>query len=754
MAAPFFVKGGMILRKLMWFTIGFGLACILCVWVLNTAWIIPAAVVGAISAFVCRKFRLRRPAVLLLGCCVGLVWYFGFAKLYLIPAQVMDGTTIETTVTATGYSYDTDYGVGVDGEFTLNGKKYKIRLYVNSTQEIMPGEQLSGTFKLRYSAPGGMRDPTYHAGEGILFLGYERGSAVIRKSAEKADVDFGIFLNHSIGQRLTELFPGDVEALARALLLGDDFDLSYETDTALKISGIRHVVAVSGLHVAILYTILQILTFNRLWLTALIGLPMLYLFAAVALFTPSVSRACAMVGLMMISQLLDKEYDQPTALSFSALVMLLENPLVITSISFQMSIACVTGILRFQAPIGSWMKEKLGKSNGKRLRGRIRRWFISSVSISLSAMVLTAPLSAYYFGAVSIIGPLTNLLTLWAVSFGFYGIVTVSLVSLVWIKAAAFLAQLTALLLRYVIWMARLLAAFPLAAVYTKSVYIVFWMVFVYVLLVIYISSAGKRPALLGFCAAAGLCAALMVSWTEHTRFDTHLTVLDVGQGQSLILHHDGKTFLIDCGGSNDEIAANEAVETLLSRGIRRVDGVILTHADRDHAGGLPYFLSRIGTELILYPATTQAGIMEQMTTGYTGKLLPVDQSLLMTMGEANLQIFGPVYAAESNENSLCILFGSEKCAILVTGDRGMTGELFLLEYPLADVDFLIAGHHGSKYSTSQALLERVRPEVVAISVGKNNSYGHPAQETLDRLKGFGCRIFRTDQDGTIIFRR
>ena len=96
-----------------------------------------------------------------------------------------------------------------------------------------------------------------------------------------------------------------------------------------------------------------------------------------------------------------------------------------------------------------------------------------------------------------------------------------------------------------------------------------------------------------------------------------------------------------------------------------------------------------------------------------------------------------------------------EKCAILVTGDRGRLGEMVLLhEALLPDVDLLIAGHHGSKNSTSEELLSTVSPEIVYISVGENNNYGHPAPSLLDRLMEFGCEIFRTDQDGTLIFRR
>ncbi len=736
------------MRKLMWFTIGFTVACGLGVWVLPANGMLLSIAVFCLLMLLGRKLGWKRMALGAFGCLVGLCWYLGFMRLYMIPAQAMDGTTIRTTVTAVSYSYDTDYGVGVDGEFIRDGKTHKIRLYVNGVEEICPGDTIAGAFQLRYTAPGGMRDPTYHAGDGILFLGYPRGTVELRRNLESEKEYYAEQLRHGILGRLEALFPADTAPLAKALLLGDDFELDYATDIAFKLSGIRHIIAVSGLHVAMLYSVLRAVTLNRRWLTALLGYPVLYLFAAAAGFTPSVSRACMMVGLMILAQLVEKEYDPPTALAFAALVMLLKNPLVITSISFHMSFACVAGIQLFEVRIRKWLIAKLGDPLGKEVRNRLKRWFISSVSISLSAISLTTPISAYYFGTISLVGVLTNLLTLWAVSIAFYGIVAALFVSLLWMKAAVLLAAGASLALRYVVFTAKLLSAFPLAAVYTASIYIVLWLIFAYILLAVFLLSRNKYPLVLSCCAVLGLCLALLVSWTEYRFSDTHFTALDVGQGQCLILHTGGKTFLIDCGGSNDKMAANAAADTLLSRGVTHLDGIILTHGDRDHAGGLEYLLQRLDTECILTSA-----VLERE---YPGEyVISVEEKITITAGTGKITLFGGSFSTESNENSLCVLFEGENCAILVTGDRGRMGELLLLrENALPEVDLLMAGHHGSKNSTSEELLSRVSPETVFISVGKDNSYGHPAGETLERLEAFGCTVYRTDLHGNLIFRR
>ena len=743
------------MRKLMWFAIGFAISCGLGVWVLPAGGIVLTGLVALAGALAGWKLGWKRPVLILLGCAVGLGWYLGFMKLYLLPAQAMDGVTTHITVTATAHSYETDYGVGVDGEFRLDGRTQKIRVYVNGVEEINPGDIIEGDFNFRYTAPGGMRDPTYHSGDGILFIGYPRGATQVRVAAERTLRNTFLNLNHTIGNRLNRIFPEATAPLARALLLGDDFDLDYETDIAFKLSGIRHIIAVSGLHVAMLYTILRVLALNRRWLMALIGYPLLYLFALAAGFTPSVSRACIMVGLMLLSQLVDREYDSPTALAFAGLTMLMENPLVITSISFQMSFACVAGIQLFDAPISAWLTAKLGVPAGKGLRAQLKRWLISSVSISLSAIVLTTPIAACYFGTVSLVGVLTNLLTLWAVSLSFYGIVAALAVSLIWWQGAVFIARGASAAMNYVTAVAKLLSGFPLAAVYTKSTYIVLWLVFVYGLLAVFLLSRNRRPLLLFCCAVLGLCTALLASWVEPLQDDVRLTALDVGQGQSLILRHGGNTYLIDCGGSHDQIAANLAADTLLSQGIARLDGIILTHGDRDHAGGIPYLLTRLDAEFVMMPSTTDAETAADVVGNWDGDVIYVSDPLLLDQDGAQIRVFGPTFAPESNENSLCVLFESENCAILITGDRGNVGELLLMKQTqLPDVDLLIAGHHGSKYSTSQALLDTVRPETVFISVGAHNGYGHPAPEILERLADFGCAVYRTDINGTLIFRR
>ena len=731
------------MRKLMWFTIGFGLACGFCAY-FTSLHVLPALVIALCGGLLIgRKFK--RMKFLCFGCALGLCWFGCYQHSYLNNALTMDGKEFTGMVTISDYSYETDYGIAADGILDLDGQSYQIRVYINENTVLTPGDQVTGTFRLRYTA-GGQEDATYHPGKGIFLLAYQKGEVTVTKGAN--DRFLPAVLAEIIKTRLRQLFPEDVFAFAKALLLGDGTGLSYETDTAFKISGIRHIIAVSGLHVMILYSLIHAVTFRNKWLTGVLCLPVLGIFAAMAGFTPSVVRACIMILLMVLAQICNREYDPPTSLAFAAFVMLIVNPMVITSVSFQLSVGCVAGIQLFSGRIREWLHQKMVIGKGRGLLNSLKRWIASSVSITLGAMSLTTPLSAYYFGTVSLIGILTNLLTLWVVNFIFNGLILACAVSWFSMEAALWLSGILIWPARFVLAVAKLLARFPLAAVYTRSPYIVAWLVFVYLLVGIYLSQFRKQAKVLVCCATLGLVAALFASWMEPLVDDLRVTVLDVGQGQSILLQSEGRTFLVDCGGDSDESTADIVAETLLSQGIARIDGIILTHGDADHAGALLHLLTRLKADRIYYPAT-ESCMVENV------QIHPVSEDMQIRFGSANITIFAPIYAEDPNENSLCVLFTRGDCDILITGDRGAVGELALLRaYTLPQVEVLLAGHHGSKYSTTEALLEAVHPMYLFISAGADNAYGHPAQEVLDRAREIGAQVYRTDLQGTLIFRR
>ena len=743
------------MRILMWFTIGFVAACAGGVYLLPPDMLVPLAVMalalGVTALLGVKRWRaMRIILVLLLGVGAGALRYHHFQSVTLMPVKQLDGQTVEAELTARDYPYETSYGYAVEAETDIEGKIYKVRVYLDEAASLEPGERFLSTFRFRFTEPKEGERVSYLQSTSVFLTADQRDELTRLGLSEEWIRYLPARITRIAKEILQEAFPEDIYPFIKAVLLGDTSDLSYEVDTDLKISGIRHVVAVSGLHVSILYGFVEVLTGKKRFLTALIGLPVLLLFAAVAGFTPSVTRACVMAGLMILSKLLDKEYDGPTALGAACLLMLVLDPVSVGSVSLQLSAGCVAGILMFQGKIQAWIDKRI-RNVEKKERTRLKSWFSASAAVTLGAMSLTTPLSAYYFGTVSIIGVLTNLLTLWVLNVVFIGIIATCLLGLIYMPAAVIAGKLLAWPVRYVLLVARLLSRMPFSAVYTASPFIVGWLILTYIFLAVFALTKGKRAPLYILGISLSLCVAVGLSWLRPAFSSCRVTVLDVGQGQSVIVQTEGKAFLVDCGGSYPQSVADAVSAELLSMGISRLDAVILTHEDTDHSGALPYLLTRIDADLLILPATAGGYEIPQMDA----QILWTDRLTRLAFGDAAVTLYPPTFSTLNNENSLCILFDTEKCDILFTGDRSHRGEEVLLaQYPIPKVDLLIAGHHGSKNSTGDTLLAAVRPETVIISVGKNNVYGHPAPELLERLQIFGCAVARTDLDGKIVYRR
>ena len=749
------------MRKLAWFSIGFASACLISA-LFYGGWLLLCATVMFILAGLLTVFGKDRSLCALLrriaiGGTVGFLWFGIYDMLFVAIPRIADGETLSVTMQARDYSYKTDYGCSVEGFVELNGKEYRVKAYLHTKEQLSPGDTFFGKFRFRLTTDGGAEDPTNHRAEGIFLLAYPIGTTSIHHAKEVPLRYYPALWRYEILNRLRQIFPGNSGAFAAALLLGERSGITYEMNTAFKVSGISHIIAVSGLHVSILFGLLYTLLARRRVLSCMIGIPALFLFAAIAGFTPSITRACIMQSLMLIAMVIDREYDGPTALSFAVLVMLTVNPLTILSVSFQLSVGCMIGIFLFSEKIRIFLQEHgsvhIKKEN--KLLNRLWKGTAASVSVSLSAMVTTTPLVAYYFGCVSILGILTNLLTLWIISFIFYGIIVCLLFSLLSLSIAQILGSLLWLPIQYVLTTAKLISKLPMSAVYMSDIYAVVWLIGVYVMLSVFLLQKKKDPMLLTVCIVFTFLLVQLFSWFEPLQDDFRMTMLDVGQGQSILLQSDGKTFLVDCGGDDDEDAADITAEALLSQGVSRLDGIIVTHYDEDHAGGILHLLSRIHTDRLILPNVEDAEMTRKMVTATDALVEWVDKDVLYSFGSTEMTLFAPNSKESDNENSICILFQRKDCGILITGDRGIAGEAALMKkHPLPKVDVLVAGHHGSAGSTSQDLLNAVSPQYTFISVGADNRYGHPAYAVIRRLLDAGCEIYRTDIHGTIIFRR
>lgn len=746
------------MRKLLWFSMGFAAACGVCanfLWNSKQILLFSVFLIFAIGILLfAKKSRfLKVISAVSLGISLGFGWFSLYNSMHLQPIESLDRTTVPLSITATDYAKQATYSYSVSGITELNGKTYMLILYLKGEPDIRPGDILTSEYRLRVTTPAGNNPSPYCQGNCIFLTATQKGELEITRPETVPVHLLPAVFAREIKDSLTRFFPEDTAPFAKAILLGDTTDLSYTEDTALSVSGIRHIAAVSGLHVSMLFGIVLILFGFSRAATLAVTLPVLLMFAAITGFTPSVTRACIMTALIALSWTIFEEYDSLTSLSLAALIMLIRNPFVINSVSFQLSVASVTGILLFASPIYVWFWKRIPKAKRKGRFGKIAAWVIATISISVSAMAFTTPLCAWYFGSVSIACILTNLLTLWAVGIIFAGAAFVGCLGNLLPAVCQIAAACISWLIRYVLFISESVARFPFAAVYTQSKFIVIWLILCYCLLFLFLLLR-KKGVLFASIGAGSLVVAILLSVWIPRLDDVRLTVMDVGEGQCILLQSDGHNLLIDCGGDSDEIAADMAAQTLLSQGITHLDGIAFTHYDRDHTGAAQYLMTRIRVDTLYLPDTEDHGFLETIGNTQATKVM-IRQNTQLSFGCGSLTFTEPGNLKTDNENCMCVLFESEKCVILVTGDRSRSGEKRLIRnFDLPHVDILIGGHHGSKNSTSDELLEAVTPDIVIFSTGKDNFYGHPAQEVLDRLENYHCTVYRTDLDGSVLVRR
>ena len=747
------------MRKLAAAALAFSAAVFLAYYLIPAGWlIVPAvlsAVLGALLALSRRRW-LRPAAIALVFFALGLLDASVFAQRTVECARSCDGQICE--ITAELLDYPDVYAEYcrlrvriLDGELP----RFKAIVYDNdkALTDVEPGD------RIRFRAKASPADKLYgkpydnYLVNGCFFKLSTRGEI------ERLDAPFSLRsvpprIRHALCARVDSLFPGETAPFIKALMLGEKQDF-YRDDAlyvAMTRAGLMHVVAVSGLHIAFLTSLLLFL-FGGGRRGALISIAFIWAFVLITGAGNAAVRAGFMQTLLLLAPLIRRENDPITSLSFVLALVLGINPLAAGSVSLQLSYSAMAGIIFFFERIYRGIIGRIPQ----RLKCRTTRYVCATAASTLSVMIFTIPLTAIHFGYVALFSLLTGIACLWAVSLCFCGAWIACALSWLPVLGSA-AAWFCGLLARYILWCAELVSDMPHAVLYLKTEGALCWLVLNYALLLLFVLLRKRRvlrivlPTLLSLAALA----AIFVRTDRYYRENETIAVLNVGQGQCICAFSGDESAVIDCGNTgNLDDAGSIAGEYLLSTGRERVDLLLLTHLHADHADGVLRLMEMLPVDTLVLPADADdseglGGRILDAAARHGTEVYALDRPAKLNCGTMEIDVYRLPGGAAENERCLMCRLRMGETDLLATADATLSMERQLVrEQDLSGTDILIAGHHGSRHASSEELLAEAGGSIAVISVGYNN-YGHPAAETLERLADYGYTVYRTDLDGTI----
>jgi competence protein ComEC len=572
-------------------------------------------------------------------------------------------------------------------------------------------------------------------------------------------------LRQGLLRGLNACLPAKEARLAAAFSLGDRRGLPKAEQEGYARSGLAFLMAVAGLHLAmalaLFSALLRLATPSRRWQAG--GCILLGLAYVLACGCPVPAlRAGSLLLLWLLGRVFDLEADLLVSLAAGAVLVLLWQPWALAEPGFQMSF-CVTASLLLARPLAS------------RLKRSIPAWLAWPLALGLAVQAAALPLVAWHFHQLSWPGFFSGQLALLLLP----GIISLSLLAapLAWLWPP--LAAGPALLLGWACKLldqgAALLSQLP-GAGWSCGQPCMPWMLAwaLTVLLAAWLLLQRKKQPWLLFACGLGLAlllAARVAAGLPHSHPGlTRAYALAVGQGDGILLEFaDGRTLLVDGGPGHPDAGSFVVEPALRSLGISRLDGVAFTHADADHLGGLEWVLSQVPCGRVYETGLSAPEDARPNAEGDAGLLRRVRslvrrQRLAYSVlragdsmpGFPEVKVLWPPRAGwalksarQRNDKSLVL---DVEGWLLLTGDLGKAGEKALLKaWPgLGSRQVLKLGHHGSAGASSAAFLARLRPRLALVSAGRNNRFGFPRAEVLQRLKSAGSAIMRTDEQGCL----
>ncbi len=596
-------------------------------------------------------------------------------------------------------------------------------------------------------------------------------------------------LRQASGDALQRVLPEPEGGLAAAILIGLRDRVDRNVAAAFTSAGVSHIVAISGWNIAIVAATVAALLRSRVTrrrralvtITAIVGYT---LFAGAS---ASVVRAAVMAGVALASAETGRGSRVLVGLAWAVGIMIVVEPATVADVGFQLSATATAGLLAWATPLTSWLEAR-----APRLPATLRQ----SLGVSLAAQAATLPIALLTFGRLAVIAPVANLVAVPLVP----PVMAMGAIAFVagWASMLGVPSLLTGvaampagLLLAALVGVVQAAASVPGASQTLPSPANVAAAAGAAALVMLMHRAlsrgsrsrnrdrgalpvpkpAAARPRRPRYGLAIGCAAVLAVlaASVVAARPDgsVHVIVLDVGQGDSILLEGDrGSRILVD--GGPDASALMTSLDRYIPTWDRRLDAVVLTHPHDDHVAGLVAVLERYQVGRAFesgWPAATpvyRAWIGALDSKGIRAERLSTGQTL--RLDDATLDVVWPDDGAtrsayldgaatdnrKANDASIVLLGDYEGRRFLLTGDAEEDVDPILLARGLPAVDMLKVAHHGSGTASSEPLLAAVRPGVAVVSVGADNRYGHPNAGTMARLRANSSRVARTDQEGDV----
>lgn len=561
----------------------------------------------------------------------------------------------------------------------------------------------------------------------------------------------------ALAERLWHLYPRDDAALAEALVLARREMLDRDVYELFVRAGLAHLLAISGLHVGLL-------ALGWLFLLNLVRIPQRFLFAAaaagVAFYValigapPSAQRAGCMAVLYLLTRRIGRPSSIYDILALAAIAILVADPTALVDPGFQLSFAGTVATVYAARESSRWAGDA----------GPALRTVTVSLAISAATFVATFPFTLGHFGRVTPVSIVSNLaavpllgLLLPAL---FASLVLAPFPALAGVPADAAVALLAALRTIAEVSAAPAWASLELPRpgwALTLGLATLVW-----VAALALRSPRHRARAILAFGGGLGLVVFVPVL-PRLVAFDRPLEIvaLDVEQGDAIVLRTPNAEWLLIDAGPAGRVrdAGQRVVEPYLrARGVRRVAAMILTHPDADHIGGATSLLNGLEVQRVLDPGFGGGGrdylrVLESVARADVPLFL-LRAGDAVALDGVRLDVAAPSdsaveVAVDANEASAWFVLTYGEFRAAFTGDAPAAVEVRAAR-AAGHVDLLKVSHHGSATATSAEALTALRPRLALISVGRRNRYGHPHPDVLDRLKGAGVRIHRTDREGTI----